>query len=84
LILLIKKGENKWKGKIRNWFVKKYHAQGFIYLDDGGSPTIFSGRVKWLENITVETNKSEKGADKLMFDYLNEKHPNYKGFIYLF
>lgn len=60
---------------IRKLFIKTYYNQGFIYVK--------FDTVKWLDNLEILTY-SEKRAHKLSFDYLNEKYPQYRGFINLF
>jgi hypothetical protein len=71
---------------IKNWFFKKYTMQGMVYLTKFGdeyTPTYVSGVVKWLDNLVITTT-SEKKADKIAFEYLKGKYPEYKQFIQLF
>ena len=67
---------------IRKIFIKKYYHQGLVYLDEG-EPTYCSSVVKWLDKVYVQTT-SRKRADRLTFEYLHEKYPQYKKFIQLF
>jgi hypothetical protein len=69
---------------IRRLFAKKYAYQGLIQIDSNtGDLTICGDAIKWLDKLEVKTT-SEKRADKLMFDFLNEKYPQYKPYIQLF
>jgi hypothetical protein len=71
---------------IKKWFFKKYTMQGMVYLTKFGdeyTPTYVSDIVKWLDNLVITTT-SEKKADKIAFEYLKKKYPEYKEFIQLF
>jgi hypothetical protein len=71
---------------IKKWFFKKYTMQGMIYVTKFGNkyiPTFVSDIVKWLDTLIITTT-SEKKADKIAFNYLNDKYPEYKGYIQLF
>jgi len=69
---------------IHRLFTKKYVYQGLIQIDsDTGDLTIYGDAIKWLDKLEVKTT-SEKRANKLMFDFLNEKYPQYKPYIQLF
>ena len=66
---------------ISNWFVKNYYQQGLIQIDiDTGDLTICGDTIKWLDSLCVRTT-SQKRADRLMFDFLNKKYPQYKPYI---
>ena len=54
-----------------------------VYLSNEDPTDKITDIVKWLDNITVKTY-SQKKADKMMFDFFNNKYPNYKGKIKLF
>ena len=73
--------------KLRNFIMKKYHSQGFIHIKTVRGkeyPTNeITDVVKWLDKITVETF-SESHADRMMFEFFNNKYPEYKGKINLF
>jgi hypothetical protein len=69
----------KFIGKL---FIKKYYNQGLVYLDEG-EPTYSSSVVKWLDKVYVQTT-SRKRADRLTFEYLHEKYPQYKKYVQLF
>ena len=65
-------------------FLKRtYSSQGMVYLSNEDPTDKITDIVKWLDNITVKTY-SQKKADKMMFDFFNNKYPNYKGKIKLF
>jgi hypothetical protein len=75
-----------WPESIKKRIFKKYSMQGMVYLTkfgEGYTPTHVSDIVKWLDNLCI-TTISEKKSDKIAFDYLNDKYPEYKGFIQLF
>jgi len=66
------------------WFVKTYYHQGLIQIDsDTDELTICGDTIKWLDKLCVTTT-SQKRADRLMFEFLNEKYPEYKPYIQLF
>jgi len=67
---------------IRKWFLKYYQQQGMVYFESD-EPTYVGDMVKWLDELCVRTT-SEKRADRLMFEFLNEKYPHYKPYIQLF
>ena len=69
---------------IRNWFVKTYHYQGLVQMDSKTNElTVCGDVVKWLDKLSVETTSSKR-ADRLMFEYLHEKYPQYKDYTQLF
>lgn len=69
---------------IRRLFLKKYHSQGLIQIDSETKElTICGDVVKWLDKLCVETTSSER-ANRLMFEFLNKKYPQYKNYIQLF
>ena len=69
---------------IRKLFLKKYLAQGLVQMDNKTKElTICGDVVRWLDKLCVETTSSKR-ADKLMFDYLHEKYPQYKNYIQIF
>ena len=69
---------------IRRLFLKKYISQGLIQMDNKTKElTICGDVVRWLDKLSVETT-STKRADRLMFEYLNEKYPQYKDYIQIF
>lgn len=51
-----------------------FYAQGFVYIT--------TNRIKWLEEVKVHCYY--KDSDKMLFNALNERHPEYKGHIYLY
>lgn len=67
---------------IQKFFIKSYFTQGIVYLSDN-KPTYCSNTIKWLDKIEVQTY-SQKRADKLCFDFLHDKYPEYGEFIQLF
>lgn len=71
---------------IRKIFVKTYYNQGLVHIEKNpicDRPTHVSNTVKWLDEVKVETTSS-KIANRLTWEYLNVKYPQYKGFIQLF
>lgn len=80
--VLIEDKQNKIPIAIRKFFIKSYHIQGIVYLSDN-KPTYCSNTIKWLDKIEVQTY-SQKRADKLCFDFLHDKYPEYGKYIQLF
>jgi len=69
---------------ISNWFVKTYHYQGLVQMDSKTNElTVCGDVVKWLDKLSVKTTSRER-AYKLMFEFLNEKYPQYKPYTQLF
>jgi len=69
---------------ISNWFVKTYYHQGLIQMDSKTKElTVCGDIIKWLDALCVKTT-TQKRADRLMFEFLNEKYPEYKPHIQLF
>jgi len=63
-------------------FEKHYHMQGLVYLEED-KPSYCSNVVKWLDKLQIRTT-SQKKANKLAFEFLRKKYPNYKDYIQLF
>lgn len=59
-----------------------YYAHGFVYIADGKPTTEVTDQVKWLDEVVVRCY--QKDGYKKCIDILNERHPEYSGFIYLF
>lgn len=76
------------KYKIHRFLVKhniikgSFLEQGFIYVVNGEPTNEPVDCVKWLDEISLHCYYKEK--NKKCFDILNEKYPQYKGFINLF
>lgn len=71
----------KW---LQYFFIKTSIDQGFIYLDSKNKPTKnLTDRVKWLDEIFVTARKKDD-ISKISINYLNEKYPEYEGYIHLF
>jgi len=69
---------------IRKWFLKTYYSQGLIQMDSKTRElTVCGDVVRWLDKISVTTT-NQKRADRLMFEFLNKKYPQYKSYIQLF
>lgn len=68
--------------RFKRIFSKYYYAQGIVYMT-GNNPSIVGNVVKWLDDVCVRTT-SQKRAYKLMFDFFNEKYPEYKNYVQLF
>jgi len=69
---------------ISNWFVKTYHYQGLVQMDNKTNElTICGDAIRWLDTLSVKTT-SRKRSYKLMFGFLNEKYPQYEHYIQLF
>lgn len=82
--------ENRWYNLpkfIRNKLFKYYSCQGIVHvmeLPNGDvEPVPLSDFIKNLDKLTIYTT-SEKKADQIAFNFLNEKYPYYKGYIGLF
>lgn len=73
--------------KLRNYIMKHYQSQGFIYIKNVRGKDYPSKEmttiVKWLNIISVDTF-SECHANTIMFNYFNTTYPEYKGYINLF
>lgn len=70
---------------IRNFFTKKYVKYAFVcleYVNGEKKPCICGDHLKWLEDVVVETT-SQKRANMLFWEYLNNKYQEYKNFIQL-
>jgi len=68
---------------IRRIFLKTYHNQGMVYMDNNNPSRLPSSTVKWLEELTIITT-SQKRADKLSWEYFDKKYPEYKNCVQLF
>ena len=69
---------------IRWFFVKKYMGQGLVQMDNKTKElTICGDVIRWLDRFSVETTSSKR-ADRLMFEHLHEKYPQYKDYIQIF
>lgn len=66
----------------RSFFSKNYYAQGIVYMA-GDKPSIVGSVIKWLDEVQVRTT-SQKRADRLMFEFFNEKYPEYENHVQLF
>jgi hypothetical protein len=67
---------------IQRLYTKTYCPQGMVQFDENGM-TICGDRIKWLDEFQI-TALSKKSGDKLAFDYLKNKYPEYKNYIQLF
>ena len=56
--------------------------EGMIYIAAGEPSKEMTDKVKWLDKIHLHCYYRDK--DRLAFEALNKKYPQYKGFIYLF
>ncbi len=78
--------QKHWVFKLPKWiqrmFTKTYYTQGNVQFN-GNELTICGDRVKWLEEFQIKAT-SRIQANKLAFEYLKKKYPEYKGFIQLF
>lgn len=71
---------------IRHLFIKSYHIQGFVYIEDtpaGEKPTYCSSTIHWFEKLKIETY-SEKRAYMLSWEFFHKKYPQFSHFIQLF
>ncbi len=60
-----------------------FYAQGFVYITANRKPTLFlSDTIKWLEEVKVHCYYKDR--DRMLFNTLDELHPEYKGYIYLY
>jgi hypothetical protein len=86
-IIIISDDKNKvrlFPAFIRRLFLKEYISQGLIQMDKKTKElTICGDVVRWLDKLSVETTSSKR-ADRLMFEYLHEKYPQYKNYIQIF
>lgn len=69
---------------IRHNIIKgDFHAQGFVYITANRKPTLLhTNTIKWLEEVKVHCYYKDR--DKMLFKALYERHPEYKGYIYLY
>lgn len=65
-------------------FTKQYSHQGFVYIVDNRPVYLArSFNTKWLEKVYVRST-SYKRAERLIFEFLDKKYPQYGPFIRLF
>ena len=76
------------KIKIKKFLVKHniikddFVEEGLIYISAGEPSKEMTDKVKWLGEVRLHCYYRDK--DRLAFEALNKKYPQYKGFIYLF
>jgi len=86
LIVDTKSKAHKLPKFLKNFLFKNYVNTGMVQFMKIGNKdvlTICGDSVKWLETFSIKST-SEKRADKICFDWLNNKYPEYKGYIQLF
>lgn len=59
-----------------------FYIESFIHVDKNKKPTEISDTVKWL--LPFSLNCKYKDKDRLAFEMLNYKYPEYIGYINLF
>lgn len=60
--------------------LKIYNLRGYVYIQQNSMPTNLSKSIHELDKIKVMTISYERAAE-LSIDYLEKKHPHYKGYI---
>lgn len=74
--------------KVKNFLVKHniikgdFVEEGLIYISAGEPSKEMTNKVKWLDKVRLHCYCRDK--ERLAFETLNKKYPQYKGFIYLF
>lgn len=60
-----------------------FYSQGMVYVTANGEPTHeISDKAMWLSPVKVHCYYKDR--DKMLFNALNERHPEYKGYIFLY
>jgi hypothetical protein len=64
---------------------KRFYFEPFIYINQDGNiiKNSIGSRVKWLEKFTIDAY-SQKSADKIAYEEIKEKYPEYIGHIWFF
>lgn len=60
--------------------LKIYNLRGYVYIQQNSMPTNSSKFIHELDKIKIMTISYER-ASILSINYLEEKHPHYKGYI---
>lgn len=78
--------QKHWIFKCPRWlqrmFTKTYYTQGIVQFDNG-ELTICGDSIKWLDEFQIKAT-SYKKADKVAFEYLKNKYPEYGDYVQLF
>jgi hypothetical protein len=67
---------------IQRMYANNYFMQGLVQFDQG-ELTICGDSVKWLDELQIYATSNKK-ANKIAFEFLNEKYPEYGIMIQLF